>query len=252
MVDNFYADFAHYLDDGEAASLANYLDEDADPAFAAVYRNGSWRALTAALEANFPTVTAVIGADYFGVVARHYIDVHPPVQGTLVGYGQLLPDFLLQQQEQHGLPYLHDLAALDAAWLVAYFSASGTPLTQDDLASLISGEQDVTSLRLELAPHVSLVGLDHDVCEGWELLKRQGSLVEIIEFQRQQNHGLVWRFDDLVHVRALQAGEVSFLAAIEQGANLGSASQSGLAVDANFDVAELFGSLIHNQILQKG
>jgi len=251
MDSDFYDSFADYLKGGQVNGLVSYLDEDTNAAYAAVYRNGYRRTMRDALSANFPTVAAITGIDYFNHLADQFIEIHPPNNGTLIGYGHAFPELLRQAQVQHGLPYLHDLASLDAAWLAAYFAASGSPLTQDDLAPIISGEQDITCLRLGLAPHVSLVSLDYDTCDLWTLLKRQGTLVDALEIQHQESYGLVWRYDDLIHVRALESAEVEFLVAIEQGATLGNASQRGLVVDTHLDVTHLFSTLIRNQILQR-
>jgi hypothetical protein len=182
-------------------------------------------------------------------LARQFVDAYPPQYSTLVGYGKEFPEFLLRQESLHGLSYLHDLAALDAAWLVAYFAADVVPLTTSELELMASNNQDVTTMRLRLVPSASLVRLDNAVCEVWGLLKQQDRLDSAIEIQPLAGYGFVWRDHGRVHIHTLSPGEAQFLFGIKQGLMLGDAAQKGLDIDPDFDIAQVFGNLIDSHIL---
>ncbi|MDB5458959.1 MAG: hypothetical protein JWO72_700, partial [Caulobacteraceae bacterium] len=80
-----------------------------------LHRNTVLCALTNALRLTFPTVDALVGEAFFDQAARSFIDQQPPAQAWLTGYGAAFPEFLDRYPLAAGLPYLADVARLDAA-----------------------------------------------------------------------------------------------------------------------------------------
>ena len=56
------------------------------PAFA-VYRNTVLKGCVDALEANFPAVLRLVGADWFRSATLDFVRLHPPVDARLLAYG---------------------------------------------------------------------------------------------------------------------------------------------------------------------
>ena len=99
MLDAYFSAFEEFLTTGETTAIAEFMDEQANPAFLSVYRNGFLRTCTDVLMGNYPVVRAIVGDDYFRDLARGYIDQYPPTRTTLVGYGERLADFIRQLEE---------------------------------------------------------------------------------------------------------------------------------------------------------
>lgn len=71
--------------------------------------------LRSALAQRVPTVVALVGEEFFSMVARDFARVHPPVLPQLSCWGEELPEFLRGRADCAGLPWLRDVAAFDLA-----------------------------------------------------------------------------------------------------------------------------------------
>src|SRR5260221_9277655 len=81
---------------------------EATPASFAVYRNTWLKGLLDALDANYPTVAMILGADLFKGVAQQFAHEHPTPTPVLALYGAGFPDFLARHDWSGDIPYLHD------------------------------------------------------------------------------------------------------------------------------------------------
>jgi hypothetical protein len=250
MLDAYFNAFERYLTTGETTAIAEFIDEQANPAFLSVYRNGFLKTCTDGLIANYPVVRAIVGEDYFHSLARAYVDQYPPTRGTLVGYGERLADFIRQLEKEHGLDYLADAAAIDAAWLESYFADEGLPLAPADMEHMDTKGTDVTAVRVHLTPHVQLVRIENGIVDTWARLRDQGELTEGVALTKGAQLAMLWRLDGRVHIKALDDAESAFISTLADVATLGDAAARAYAVDASFDLAETFAALLRNNILQ--
>lgn len=79
-----------------------------------IYRN-NWRSnLSNALRATYPVVERLVGADFFNYAASCYIDEYPSRSANLEEYGGEFAEFLRTFPAAQGLPYLADVATLEA------------------------------------------------------------------------------------------------------------------------------------------
>lgn len=85
-----------------------------------LHRRHVARSIGAALAATFPTVAAVVGEDFFSLLARDFVADTSLEDPVLSRYGEHFPQFVAEAQERHGLPYLADVARLDWALNVAF------------------------------------------------------------------------------------------------------------------------------------
>lgn len=118
----------------------------------AIHRNHYRLTLVDALAATFPVLRQVVGADFFGQLARGFITVSPPQGPCLFEYGAGLPGFIEALPQARSLPYLADLARFEWAVSTACHAAD-VPIA--DLGRLAAIRPEALD-GLRLSPHPSL------------------------------------------------------------------------------------------------
>ena len=161
------AAFAAHLAGADRADLAAEVLGDAIPAAArlGVHRHHVFESLGSALAATFPTVQALVGADFFRGLARAFIGRSLPTQPVLAEYGAGFPAFIAGHDAARDLPYLADVARLDWALNLAFHAPAGGRLAAADLAALPADR--LPSLRLSLAPGTVLVCSPYPLDRIW-------------------------------------------------------------------------------------
>ncbi len=128
----------------------------------AVYRNNVTVGLIRALEANFPAVRRLLGADYFAGFARDFAQAHPPQSPLMFGYGVDFPKALESSADLAAYPFLADVARLEILWRQSYHAADAHSLAADALATIdaealftchFSAHPATRLLRSEFAVH---------------------------------------------------------------------------------------------------
>ena len=223
-------------DDGVAPTMPAFA---ALPGFA-VYRNSWRRAAIEALEANFPAVVRLVGADWFRSLAAHFAERSPPDRPVLAEYGRKLPDFLADLPSTAHLPWLADVARLDRTWAAARDAADARAIGATDLAGLPPSA--LADLRLRPHPaarwrwfdampvaSIWLASRDPDQAAGDEALA-----------------ALTWQAEGLLLVRPADAVEairidraaIALLDATATGATLADAMAAAAAIDAHTAAAD--------------
>ena len=126
-----------------------------------VYRNNVAVGLSDALEAGFPVLRKLLGADFFRAMAGVYLRTHPPQSPLMMYYGAAMPQFLARFGPTAKLGYLPDVARLELALREAYHAADATPIAPAELAA-VHGDA-LMRARLRLAPAVRTLSSDHPV-----------------------------------------------------------------------------------------
>ena len=244
MLEEYTGAFSRYLRTGTVGALSGFLAENADPARLRVYRNGFLKACIEALRASYPSVDRLVGEERFPALGRPYVDAHPPRTASLVEYGESFPEFIEDTSDTHRLAYLAAFAALDRAWSEVFFAedaevpAGGHPADPDTLMNL----------RGRLSPRARMVSLDYRALDAWSEL-RQGELGQRTEIRPVPQQVLIWRDAGQVLYRDLARPEHRFLACVAAGQSCGDAAGAALRIDAGFDLAGTFASLLHHRIL---
>ena len=204
----------------------------------AVYRNNVAVALARALASRFPVVAKLVGDDFFASMAKAYVAVRKPASPRIFSYGDDFADFIAGFPPAAGVPYLADVARLEAAWTRAYHAADAEPLAVAALARL--GAEALPAARL--APHPAAMLLRSRFPAGsiWQAhldgRDAAGSFggAECVLVARPE-------FDVRVHV--LPAHDAAFAEALLAGAMIGEAVELG-AGDADFDFGAALVGLI--------
>jgi hypothetical protein len=113
------------------------------------YQANAGAAAERALAARFPTVQQLVGDEAFAALARALWHAHPPARGDLAHFGDALPAFIAQSAQLADVPYLADVARLDAALAACESAADATP--EPHTVALL-GESDLATLHIVLTP----------------------------------------------------------------------------------------------------
>lgn len=244
MLDEYTDAFGRYLRTGTVGALSGFLAGNADPARLRVYRNGFLKACIEALRASYPSVERLVGAERFSALARPYVDAHPPRTASLVEYGERFPKFVEDTSDTHRLAYLAAFAMLDRAWSEVFFAEDAAVAA----GGLPADPGAVMNLRGRLSPRARMVSLDHRALDAWSELRQEG-LGQRTEIRPVPQQVLVWRDAGQVLYRDLARPEHVFLGCVAAGQRCGDAAGEALRIDAGFDLAGTFASLLHHRIL---
>src|SRR5712692_11309083 len=121
----------------------------------AVYRNNVVVGLGKALKSRFPVVEKIVGEEFFAAMARVFVKEQPPRSPLLATYGDDFPAFIAAFEPARGLPYLADVARLEAARTRSYHAADATPVGADHFAGL-DGDA-VENIRIDMHPSTEIV-----------------------------------------------------------------------------------------------
>lgn len=202
----------------------------ADAARFAVYRNNVHVGLTRALAQRFTVTERLVGTEFFAGMARAYVGGCKPASPLLMHYGDDFPDFIAGFAPAATLPYLADLARLEAAWTRAYHAADAAPLTLQRLAGLAPNELAGVTLRPH--PSATLLRSAHPVGAIWAA--HQGATVTPVD-SWDAEAVLVARPDMAVSVHILPPRDGPFAERLFAGHTLGAAAEAALAANPGFD-----------------
>ena len=206
----------------------------------AVYRNNVIVSLVEALRAKFPATERIVGEEFFRAMARTFVVSQPPRSKILHAYGEAFGDFIEAFEPAAELPYLADVARLEAARTRAYHAADAVPLDANAFAGIAPDR--VAGLRLTLHPSLEIVRSLYPMVTIWSMNAGETELAPIDE--QAAEDAVVLRPHLEVFVQRLPPGGAAFVHALRQGSKLQDAMERALAEDARFELSENLGTLI--------
>ncbi len=190
----------------------------------AVHRNNTTHALVRAFEEAYPAVRALVGADCFAHAARACARAIPPRTPVLAEYVGVFPAFIADSPLADALPYLADVARLEAACLRVFHAADAPSPPLDAWQRLQAHPQRLAATRLRLHPACAWLACSHAAVDLWQAHMRAESPESADLAGIDPDHAqdaLLWRDDDgLVQVAALPPGCAAALEALQAGAAL--------------------------------
>lgn len=190
----------------------------------AVYRNNATMALLRAFEAGYPVLRALLGVDCFLHLARECARAQPPRTPVLAEYVQVLPGFIATTPLAETLPYLVDVARLEAACLQVFHAADADPMPAAQWQALSADPVALDEARLRLHPATAWLACTHAAADLWRahLSAERMELADLegIDVAAAQD-ALAWRDPaGRVQVAALPAGCARALDALQAGTPL--------------------------------
>ena len=212
------------------------------PAFA-VYRNTVMKACIDALEANFPTVARLVGAEWFRAAAALYVTAETPKDARLLYYGSGFSDFLRDFEPAAELVYLPGVAQLDTFWREAHVAPDAPAVD----AAWVAGHTPEQMAALLLSPHPAARWAwfdEHPVYSIWERNRRNNEINEDLPWRGEG--ALLTRPRDAVVWHAITKAGCVFLDACAGGRTLADATARALAAEPKADLATTFASLLRS------
>jgi hypothetical protein len=198
-----------------------------------VYRNNVVSSLINALKLRFPAVVRIVGDEFFAGMAHVFATAQPPRSPLLMQYGDEFADFVASFAPAAELPYLPDVARLEAARTRAYHAADIRPLDPAEFATLVP--ETLGGLRIGLHPSVEIVRSAFPVVTIWAMNSGEAELTPIDHWGGED--ALIARPALEVELRALPAGGAAFLLALSRSETLEQAVTLALADSDQFDLA---------------
>ena len=206
----------------------------------AVYRNNVVVSLVNALRTKLPATERIVGADFFAAMARIFVMAHPPHSKILHMYGDDFGDFIATFEPASDLPYLSDVARLEAARTRAYHASDAQPLTAAAFEHV--DPHAIGALQLTLHPSLQIVCSCHPLVTIWSMNSGETPLAPVDDLPAED--ALVVRPDLDVVVRTLPPGGAAFLHALVRGWRLDEAAMHAAYDDDRFDLTANIAGLI--------
>lgn len=199
--------------------IADQAPNDTSPSFA-VYRNTWLKGLLDALDANYPTVAMILGAELFEAVALRFVRDRPARTSVLALYGEGFPDFLVRLPVSKDIPYLRDVAALERLWTECFFAPDAVSVGLPDYAAI--GPTALVGLRLNIHPATRFMRFGTPAVTIWQAHRVEGAFQEI-EPEWKAERVLVTRRAASILVDHVDEATFHLLERIQRGQALGSA-----------------------------
>ncbi len=205
----------------------------------AVHRNTIARGCVEALQANFPAVRQLVGADWFDDVALAHVRAHPPADARLLLYGDAsFPAFVAAVPTAADLPWLADVARLDALWRASHAAGDAPVLA----AARLAGDEPATLAARVLRPHPATRWLQPPAPAAAVWLRERAGGPHATD--AAVAGVLFTRPGGAVVAQALDAGGCAFLDACAAGLPLQAAAEACATADAQADVAATLRQLL--------
>jgi hypothetical protein len=210
-----------------------------------VYRNNVVSGLINALRTRFPAVETIVGDEFFGAMARLFVTSHPPRSSVLMTYGEGFPAFIESFAPAAELPYLADVARLEAARTRAYHAADAAPVDAQQLQQF--DPDRLSSAIFVLHPSVQIVRSRHPVVTIWAMNSGEAEL-RTIEDGAAEDALVIRAHLDVAVVRLPRGGAV-FLEALLAGSAFADAVSRAGAECADFDLVDNLAGLLRTGAL---
>lgn len=206
-----------------------------------IHRHHILSSLTRTLASTFPTVSRLVGEQFFGAMARAFSVAAPPTGPVLSEYGEGFAAFIAEYGPAQSLAYLADVARLDWALNVAFNSPVERRLDAQALTTIPM--EELPAKNLDLAPGAMLLESPYPLDKIWRAAQPDAS-AEMVDIEAGGVCLLIHRQTDDAAFIALEQGEAAFLKALGKGASMEQATEASFAQESEFDLSMSFPRLL--------
>ncbi len=240
-MENWQNNFARALLDRELPVPAGVVAHNSarPEARFAIYRNNMMVSLLGVLEDRFPATCRIVGEEFFRAAARSFIAAEPPRSPIMMFYGDAFPSYLAEFEPARSVPYLADVARLEAARTRAYHAADGKPLARDAFAAVPL--EALAGMRFTLHPSLEIVSSPYPIVTIYAMNSGEMEPAPITDWRAED--ALIVRPEYGVEVRRISAGARIFLQRLANNKPLGEAAGAASTAGAGFDLAASLAAL---------
>ena len=241
--------FAGALRGGGASVFAPYVvGNGLDPARRiSIYENTIRENQLGALEAAFPVLARLGGADWFRQAGRRYLQSHPSTSGNLHELGSDLAGWLELELVHGPHAYFADVARLERAYQEVMVAAEPGAIDLAELAAVPSERH--AELVLELSPASRLVRSPWPLLAIWRANQPDADPAAIVSLDAGPSRLFVIRRESHIELRELPPGEFAFLESTARGTPLAAAAANALAADPGFELTTMLVRLVQQRVL---
>lgn len=224
-------------------------EQDTDPEIAnlvrqpgfAVYRNTVIKGCIDALQANYPSVTRLVGEGWFRAAAAIYARTNRSCEPSMLSYGGSFSAFLQHFEPAAELGYLPGVARLDRFWTEAHV-ARDEPVFDP---AAISGLAPEALGRLVLRPHATARWAWFEAQPIFTIWRRNRErLDDISEMDWQGEGALLVRPRGVVEWLPLDAGACAFLDVCMAARPVAEAAMAALEAQPDVELGRLIATLL--------
>ena len=217
-----------------------------------VHRNTRMLALVDAMASAYPVSRALVGDAFFRGMARACVLHAPPRTPVMTDYVQRLPAFIATFGPAQAMPWLHEVATLEAHRVASYHAADATPINAGALAQWLHVPDALAAARVQLHPAARWLRARHAAQALWSAhagledpahADLSGIAIDTAE------DVLVTRPQLDVVVSLAPPGLCALLDALATGAALGEAFDRACTDAPGSDPAHLFSTLIARALI---
>ena len=212
-----------------------------------IYRNNVFSNYRSALEAVYPAILSLVGADYFRQAAQRYIERYPSGSGDIHHYGSNFCDLLASLPGAAELAYLPDVARLEWSVHAAFHAADYVRLDLSRLQSVAA--EDYPRLRFALNPAARLLRSDYPIRRIWQVNLPDYQGDQRVDLAEGGENLLVMRRNFVMEVEAIATADAAALTVFQRNEMLGQALDVALAIDADFDVGSFLQRYVLNETI---
>ena len=207
-----------------------------------IHHNNTQLGLSEVLASLYPVTVRLVGNDFFGQMALGYMRTHPPENPALLYWGQDFPGFISTYEPCRSLPYLADVARLEAAWNKAYHATEATPIDPSILMQL--PQDKIEQVLFVLHPSLRLIASTFPIHAIWQANQPDSHDESVINLDAGGTTIVVARPWSDVIILSLSNGAFAFIMALQCGQNLSVAWDAARAVQPDFSLVQELGALL--------
>ncbi len=212
----------------------------------ALYRRLIRNNFVQVLRITYPVLHRLVGACYFGVLARGYIKKYPSTSGDLFLYGRHLPAWL---QRIEAPQLLIELARLEWTCHEVYQATDSSPLAPEQLRGMVSA--DPSRVTIQFHQTSRFLSFPVPIHRVWQALQPDASPDEGVDLPlpEQQTGVVVTRREGRIQVTPLNWLDYRLLEALSQGASIASIERFAREAESGFDFTRLMTTLLNLQVM---
>ena len=213
----------------------------------AIYRNNVFSNYRSALEAVYPAILSLVGADYFRHAAYRYIERYRSVSGDIHHYGQNFSELLTSLPGAAYLAYLPDVARLEWSVHEAFHAADHERFELSGLQSITPA--DYAKLRFVLNPAARLLKSEFPIRRIWQVNLPDYLGDQHVDLSEGGEFVLVMRRSFVMEVEAVAAADAAALRSFQRDQMFDQALEAALTVDPDFDVGSFLQRFVRNETI---
>jgi hypothetical protein len=211
-----------------------------------IYRNNAIEGFAKAMQATFPVLVRLAGAEWFRQTALSYMQEHPSRSGNLHYIGASFAAYLEVQLYDSPHLYFADIARLEWAYQEVLVAADHPGF---DIAALATiSPEHYGLLRFSTHPALRLVESHYPILSIWKA-NQPDAQPTMIDLGDGPSHVLIIRRDDHVELRELPPAEFTLLKAFSEGEALEAAIEAASDIDPTFDLAASLARIVQLRAL---